>query len=236
MISKKHLIIAVAAGAAVLAVIFFFAFSGGKKAQTPENKPTQQTRQDTTLPRQAPQPPYGATIADAVNLNTQTYNMGLYKVDMQDFETATLTNKFDFIAQAITPVKGPYEDDDEIPELPPYIKLANIVIPSKKLDLVIIHSIFSGGNGSWCNNGFCIYDVYIKHNGKYEGYKHMMVKPPTYLAVEDKSISLIVCDTRQGYRQWRLNDGALDKPLPMDAPGYFVPVGAFKNDKLEACP
>lgn len=225
--------LAIAAAAVLLVIALYFAFSSKDHAAPPAPKPAETAINDQ-LPTEPPKPPYGTQPSEADKLNVMTYNKGLYKVDMQDFETAALANRFDFITDAIKPVQGPYEDDEFLPEIAPYIKLANIVIPSKNLDLVIVHNIYPTGH--WCDRGFCVYQVYIKHNGKYESYKNMMVKPPTYLQVDDKSISLVVCDTRQGYRQWRLDDGALDKPIPMDAPGHFAPVGIYKHDQLQPCP
>ncbi len=236
MNKKNTLILACAlALVAVFAVTITLVIKNDKTAGRAPSDQTVFVRQDTLAAEktaeeaqkaQQPKPP--------AQLGFLPYGAGLYSIDMQGYESAQLSTQFDFIAEGLKSKPAIYADEMDIePELPPYLHMAGITIPSKNLEMV---ALYTQVGGDWCNKGFCIFRLYIKRPQGYQLYLNTMTTAQNYLLVDDKSVSVIMCDSRKGYRQWRLADGALDKPLPANAPGYFVSAGHFTHDKIAACP
>lgn len=119
------------------------------------------------------------------------------------------------------------------PQLPQNIRVAEITIPKKQLTLVAVYTNSSG----FCAGKYCLFNLYVKRPDGYQNYMGLSSTASNYIMVDDKSVSVIVCsEYGPDYEQWRLEDGALEKPIPANSPGHFVPVGAFKHDKIASCP
>lgn len=226
---KTHLIGGLLVIGVILAGITYTLFSGPDAQPVDNGMPGVSTAQETPTPKKAVEP--------AAVTTTILEQSGLYPITLKEYETAALASRYPFIAAAITPEQAPDQAPDDAPftfepQLPDTVKLAEITIPAKNLTLVAVYT----DNAAWCTRGFCLFNLYIKRAGGYVPYVGLNAAANSYLMMDDKSISLLVCSNIKGYRQWRLEDGALDRPIPANSPGHFVPLGIFKHDKIAACP
>lgn len=222
-IQRPHLIALGFIGLVIIAAIAIFVVR--HDVMPPQEKRTSnKTLQKVSTP----------SVPQAQVAAQQLMQNGLYTVDYKDYESATLAQRYSFIAQSLTPEEAPDSPGFMLdPQMPKYIRVAEITIPSKQLTLVAIYTDSMG----FCSGKYCLFNLYIKRPQGYENYMGLTTTGQSYVMVDDKSVSIIVCsDIKPSYQQWRLEDGALEKPIPKNSPGHFVPVGDFKHDKIATCP
>lgn len=223
--TRTHMIAAGIAGIALLAIIAFFAFRQGDVPQGQDQTDTARTERTTPARDKVPQ---------AQVTTQQLTQVGLYTIDYKQFVTESLADRYSFIAELMKPEESPDTPGHMLPaQLPANINVAEINIPSKQLTLLAIYT----NGSSFCVGKYCMFNLYVKRPEGFQNYIGLPSTQQSYIMVDDKSVSVIVCSEYEPYyQQWRLEDGALEKPIPPNSPGHFVPVGAFKHDKIAACP
>lgn len=157
------------------------------------------------------------------------------KMDFAEKNSAEMGQKYDFIARAIKDATDPLIDDDasNLPPFPATLQLAEFSLPDKKLDFVAYRMT----DANYCDNGLCYVSLYVRHNGEWQQMFSLKATTDTYFASDASGVSIMLCGKDGAYEKWTMQDGALDRPIPSDAPGYFVPQGAANDARITtSCP
>lgn len=216
---KKYTRMALAASA------FLLASTGAVLYAKDQAPPPMPASADSSAPAPAP--------AAAVTKTTPAATFG--KMDFTEKNSAEMGQKYDFIARAIKDATDPLIDDgpSNLPPFPATIQVAEFSVPDKQLDFVAYRMT----DADYCDNGLCYVSLYVRHNGEWQQMFSLKATTDTYFASDASGMSIMLCNKDGAYEKWTMPDGALDRPVPSDAPGYFVPQGAANDARITtSCP
>lgn len=225
---KPALVIALAASLLILAGGAYF-LHAAKSA--PE---------ETAAAVTAPEAPATATVQSAAatadpaafRAAADLAQSGVNPIPFRDEPAEAMKQKYDFIADILSPLSPDgFEMENPLPS-PATVKIAEISMPAKKLDFVAVMV----DDPAYCRDAGCHFEIHVRRGDKWPQMIGTTATADSYYDLDDNSVSFIFCD-KGAYRRWRMMDGALDRPLPIDAPGYFAAEGIVTDSHIKGtCP
>ncbi len=170
-----------------------------------------------------------------INVQSDLSRDIVHQIEFTEHKSSDLAEKYSFIREAMQPRKAPDGSDETVPAFPEYIKVAEINISDKNLNLV---AFMIEGVGYCTNNGLCSLSFYTpRSDGAYEQVSAMWNSAiSSYYITNEDSFSVVYCEN-SNFQRWQLKDGTLEKPLPMNQTGYFTYEGVYKNPAMtNGCP